>query len=110
MYKFLIIIILLLLLIITLLFIKKNKYEKYESFENKTKNDSSYLYPVKGLQSICAKENLKPSYMPKACYMNGTLNSYANCKCEDERGNCKICYPVIKKDSNNSSVIYDSTK
>lgn len=71
------------------------------------KNDSDrYLYPIKGLQKICAKEGLKPSYMPKACYIDGKLNSYANCKCEDKNGECKICYPTIQKDSKNSSVIY----
>jgi hypothetical protein len=46
--------------------------------------------------------------MPKACYIDGVLNSYANCECEDDNGNCKICYPTIKKDSNNSSVVYYS--
>ena len=77
-----------------------------ESFSN---NTDPYLYPIKGLQPICAQENLKPSYMPKACYIDGKLNSYANCKCEDENGNCKICYDTIKRDSNNSSVVYDSS-
>ena len=46
--------------------------------------------------------------MPKACYIDGVLNSYANCECEDDKGNCKICYPTIKKDANNSSVVYYS--
>jgi uncharacterized protein (UPF0333 family) len=98
-------VIILLIIIIVLLFSKK---KEYESFTTQTKNDTSYLYPTKGLQSICAKENLKPSYMPKACYINGTLNSYANCKCEDKYGNCKICYPTIKKDSKNASVVYNA--
>ncbi len=46
--------------------------------------------------------------MPKACYIDGKMNSYANCKCEDEKGNCKICYPEIKKDSKNASVVYNA--
>ena len=66
------------------------------------------LYPIKGLQAICAKEGLKPSFMPKSCYIGDQLNSYANCKCEDNEGNCKICYPTIKKDDSNSSVIYNA--
>jgi hypothetical protein len=95
-----------LILIIVLLFCKKNSYE---SFDNKTGTSSDYLYPVKKLSGICAKEGLKPSYMPKACYVNGKMDSYANCKCEDDKGNCKICYPDIKKDSKNASVVYNAS-
>ena len=47
--------------------------------------------------------------MPKACYVDGNLNSYANCKCEDENGNCKICYEEIKKDSKNANTVYDAS-
>jgi len=104
-----IIVIIIIIIIILLLFMKKNEYESFIGINySKTKNDTSYLYPTKGLQEICAKQNLRPSYMPKACYVNGDLNSYANCKCEDKEGNCKICYPTIKKDSNNSSVVYQA--
>ena len=103
---FLFIIIIILILIIVLLFLKKNTYE---SFDNKTGTDSTYLYPIKKLGNICEKEGLKPSFMPKACYVDGKMNTYANCKCEDKEGNCKICYPTIKKDSKNSSVVYDSS-
>jgi hypothetical protein len=46
--------------------------------------------------------------MPKACYVDGKLNSYAKCKCEDKDGNCKICYDTIVKDSKNSSVVYNA--
>ena len=48
--------------------------------------------------------------MPKICYVDGKMNNYANCKCEDNEGNCKICYDTIKKDSTNSSEIYDSNQ
>ena len=95
--------ILLILLIIILCFIRNNNYI-HESFAN----DDPYLYPIKGLTNICAKDNLYPSYQPKACYVDGVLNSYANCKCEDNRGNCKLCYPTIKKDSKNASVVYSA--
>jgi hypothetical protein len=91
------------ILFFSILFLLKQK--SYESFSNKNDN---YLYPIKGLQSICEKDNLKPSFMPKICYVNGVLNSYANCKCEDEKGNCKICYDKIIKDSKNSNVIYNA--
>jgi hypothetical protein len=108
----LLIIIAIILLIITLLFCKKSEYESFsnQNTETKTKNDTSYLYPIKKLGSICEKEGLKASYMPKGCYVDGKMNSYANCKCEDSKGNCKICYPTIKKDSKNSSVIYNAEK
>ena len=99
-----IIILVILLIILIIFYIKSNEARMVESF----KNDKNYLYPIKGLSSICAKNNLKPSYMPKACYIDGNLNSYANCKCEDKEGNCKICYDTIKKDSKNSSVIYNA--
>jgi len=75
---------------------------------DKVLNKDPVLYPIRGLQAICAKEGLKPSFMPKACYVGDILNSYANCKCEDSKGNCKICYPEIKKDSKNSNVVYDA--
>lgn len=98
--------IILILLIIILLWIIYNK--KYENFQNQedNQNNNQYLYPIKKLQPICKKEGLKASYMPKACYVDGVMNSYANCKCEDEKGNCKICYPTIERDTKNSSVIY----
>jgi hypothetical protein len=102
------IIIILLLIIIALLFFKKYEYENFENDNKKVINDTSYLYPIKKLGPICEKDNLKSSFMPKACYVDGNLNPYANCKCEDEKGNCKICYPEIKKDSKNSSVIYNA--
>lgn len=99
-----ILLLLIIILIIILCFSHSKKY--VESFT--TDSEDNYLYPVRGLSSICAKENLKPSYMPKACYLDGELNNYANCKCEDKEGNCKICYDTIKKDSKNSNVIYNA--
>jgi hypothetical protein len=106
---FLFIIIGFIILIIILLFLKKNNYESFDNKDSNTETDSSYLYPVKNLSGICRAQGLKPSYMPKACYVDGKMNTYANCKCEDEKGNCKICYPIIKKDSKNSSVVYNAT-
>lgn len=105
MKNFLIIVLLLILLIIIILLINKNK--TIESYENESSN---YLYPTTTLGDICEKENLEPSFMPKACYVDGKLNSYANCKCEDKDGNCRICYDELKRDNNNATVIFDSSK
>ena len=93
---------LLIILIIFLSIIRNNQNKEYFS------NNDNYLYPIKKLASVCEEEGLYPSYMPKACYLDGKLNSYANCKCEDKEGTCKICYPTIVKDSSNSSVIYNA--
>ena len=73
---------------------------------NDIDTNKEYLYPIRGLQSECGTQGLKPSYMPKACYINGLLNPYANCKCEDEEGNCKLCYPNIQKDTQNSNIVF----
>lgn len=114
--KGLIIIVVSFLFIMGLLYIKhiNDTQDFIESFKNNISEEEilndKYLYPIKGLQNICAKDNLFPSFMPKACYVNGNLNSYSNCKCEDENGNCKICYPEIKKDSKNANVVYDASK
>lgn len=91
-------------IIVIVFFILCNNYIKYEYFSNQ------YLYPTKGLSEICSKENLYPSYMPKACYVNGKLNSYSNCKCQDEKGNCKLCYPEIKKDTKNANIVYNANQ
>jgi len=104
MKEFIITLILFILLIIVLFLIIYNENIE-ESFSN---NDDSYLYPIRGLSNICKENNLYPSYMPKVCYVDGNLNSYANCKCEDNKGNCKICYPTIKKDSTNANVVYNA--
>ena len=99
MNKIIILIILLIIILIIIGIICMN---------TKSEHYSNYLYPIKGLSPICAKDNLLPSYMPKVCYVDGILNSYANCKCEDKEGNCKICYDTIKKDSNNSNIVYNA--
>lgn len=121
----LIIIIILVIIIIILIPFKINFSYSMEKFENtdpvqivnelapenqnqKQELKGNYLYPIRGLTPICAKDNLKPSFMPKACFVNGVLNSYANCKCEDQNGNCKLCYDTIIKDTKNSNVVYDA--
>jgi hypothetical protein len=89
--------------------INKDPFNLYPSNQENIKNNR-YLYPIKGLQSICEKDNLKPSFMPKVCFVDGKLNSFANCKCEDSEGNCKICYDTIKKFDNGAGIVYDSQK
>jgi len=104
----LLVIVILIIILIIVLIIKKNY--TVESFKNNNDDNDKYLYPVKGLTPICAEEGLFPSFMPKACYLDGKMNSYANCKCEDDKGICKICYPTIKRDKTGSNVVFDSTK
>ena len=95
--------ILLILLIIILYYITY-----YENIKESFSNNDQYLYPIRGLSNICASDNLYPAFMPKVCYVDGVLNSYANCKCQDKDGNCKICYDTIKKDSKNASIVYNA--
>ena len=102
MNQLLIYLFLLIILIIFLSIIRNNQNKEYFS------NNDNYLYPIKKLAPICEEEGLYPSYMPKACYLDGKLNSYSNCKCEDKEGNCKMCYPTIIKDNSNASVIYNA--
>ena len=40
---------------------------------------------------------------------NGNPNPYANCKCTDKFGTCKVCYPTEKKYESGANVVYDST-
>jgi hypothetical protein len=108
------IILFIILIIIVICLIKRiiDKKHNIESFSNIIEEDNElndkYLYPLTGLTDICAKSDLLPSYMPKICYVDGKMNNYANCKCEDKDGNCKICYDTITKDSNNAVKIYSS--
>jgi hypothetical protein len=79
-----------------------------ERFENEA--SKKYLYPIKGLTDECSSQNLRPAYMPQICYVDGKLNSYANCKCQDKEGNCKICYDTLENDKQGPYVVYDAMK
>ena len=69
----------------------------------------NYLFPVKGLGKECEAKGLKPAFMPTICTKEGQMNTYANCKCVDPNtGECKICYPEIKKDAKSRTVIYNA--
>ena len=82
-----------------------------ERFENGAEGVSQkYLYPIKGLTDECSSQNLRPAYMPQICYVDGKLNSYANCKCQDKDGNCKICYDTLQNDKQGPYVVYDVMK
>ena len=100
------IILFLLILLIVIIIIRYFIIKYY--FKNESFSNPNGLYPIRGLQNECSSLNLNPSFMPKACYVDGNLNNYSNCKCQDDKGNCKICYPEIKKDSKNSSIVYNA--
>jgi len=42
----------------------------------------------------CKEKGLKAALNPNICVEEGKIN--ANCKCVDEQGNCKECYPPIE--------------
>ncbi len=78
--------------------------ENFEFFSN-------YLFPVKGLQKICEEKGLAPAYGPQSCFKDGKYDPYSNCECLDKKtGECKSCYPNIKRDERSSSVVYDAKK
>lgn len=92
------------ILLIVLYYQVKLSYKEY--FINP--NNIAYLKSVQNIPNECLNKGLNPTYMPKVCYVNGVLDSYANCKCEDNNGNCKVCFPPILKYEKNSEMIYNS--
>ena len=101
-YTIIFLVIILILIILWLFY-----YKSVESFSNK---DDNYLYPLKDLQEICKKENnLLPAYGAELCMRDGKPDPYANCKCADKFGECKVCYPTQKKYESGSNVVYDAT-
>lgn len=91
-----------------------NRHYLKESFQDTTTNnkneytiDNNYLYPVQGLSGQCEKLGFKPAYMPQICSIDGVVNSYANCMCQDKEGNCQKCYPELEKYNKASHVIYN---
>ncbi len=82
-------------------------YEKFENFKMRPMYQPDYLFPTKKLSKICAEKGLKPAFGPTSCFKDGQYDPYANCQCLDKQtGECKLCYPDIKKDETSSSVIY----
>jgi hypothetical protein len=75
--------------------------------KNKYTFDNNYLYPVKGLGGQCQKLGLRPAYMPQICSINGVVNNFANCMCQDKNGVCMKCYPELKKYNKQSFTIYN---
>jgi hypothetical protein len=78
-----------------------NEYLSRENFKN-------YLYPVKGLSNECESQGLKPAFMPTSCVIDNKMNPYSNCKCMNNKGECKVCYPEIKKDMKGRSIVYNA--
>ena len=103
-----IVLVLVIIILLVLIYHKKKDIENFTS--NNDKDDKDYLYPTRDLQEICKKEyNLFPAYGATQCMENGKPNPYANCKCADEFGECKVCYPTEKKYESGSNVVYDAT-
>jgi len=96
----------------------KENFQDIMSEENITYNqdattneytmNNNYLYPIKGLSNQCQKLGFIPSYMPQICSIDGVVNSYANCMCQDKDGNCKKCYPELQKYNKGAHVIYNN--
>ena len=95
------------IIVIFLVLVFINMYLKKEEFRNQKEHFENYLYPIKGLQPECKEQGLKPAYMPSICVVDGKLKSFSNCKCMNDKGECKVCYPEIKKDQKNAYVIYN---
>ena len=70
-----------------------------ENFTNAPSNDP---YKKKGFNKQveeCAQKGLKPAYNPSICTKDNTnLVPEANCKCIDEFGSCKECFPKVSFD------------
>lgn len=73
-----------------------------ETFKN-------YLRPFKGLDEECKAQDksYKAAFMPTVCSKDRKVNPYSNCKCTNKDGECKICYPEVKKEGEDRSVIYN---
>lgn len=94
------------------IFLKKRNSESFannnaDTTKNQYTFDNNYLYPVKGLGGQCQKFGLMPSFMPQICSINGVVNSFANCMCQDKNGVCMKCYPELKKYNKQSFTIYN---
>jgi hypothetical protein len=98
--------IILFVIIIVLLILIYYKKKEVEYFDN---NNDNYLYPVRDLQEICKKDyNLLPAFGAELCMNGDKPNPYANCKCVDKAGDCKVCYDTEKRFEQGANVVYDS--
>jgi len=99
--------IILFVIIIVLLILIYYKKQEVEYFDN---NNDDYLYPVRDLQEICKKDyNLLPAFGAELCMNGDKPNPYANCKCVDKAGDCKVCYDTEKRFEQGANVVYDSS-
>jgi tRNA U54 and U55 pseudouridine synthase Pus10 len=69
--------------------------------------DNNYLYPVCKLTDQCRTAGLRPALSPSICIKNGKIINDSNCACEDENGNCKICYDPIKEINSEATIVYN---
>ncbi len=69
---------------------ENEKLEEY--FGNLQENLSGF----KQDDDECKKKGLKLAYNPTVCTEEDTYETSANCKCVDEKNNCKECYEKVK--------------
>ena len=70
-----------------------NNNNLHEYFGNLQENVSGFQRQA----DECKQKGLKPAYNPTVCTDEGdTYEPSANCKCVDEKNNCKECYGKIK--------------
>jgi len=91
-----------LLTILTILFIlfyylyNKNTFSLQEHFLPFVAKDDTfveYLYPTH--DDFCKKIGYQTSTGPQLCSNKRNTLYTSNCRCEDDKGNCKVCWPPI---------------
>lgn len=88
--------------------VSKSKVSGNKKLEkNEYTLNNNYLYPIKRLGGQCQKLGLRPAYMPQICSINGVVNNFANCMCQNKNGVCMKCYPELKKYNKQSFTIYN---
>lgn len=76
--------------------------EKYNQLCNSEENMQEYFGNLQenlsgsSNQDECQKMGLKPADNPSICAEEDSYNLSANCKCVDNKNNCKLCYDKIK--------------
>jgi hypothetical protein len=82
-----------------------------DTLSNQIPEEEDYLFPVYSLGDMCQEKGLFASDVNRLCLKkDGTYEPLSNCKCEDQEGNCEICYPPVNIDRKGRSVIYNADK
>lgn len=69
-----------------------NNNNLHEYFGNLQENVSGFQRQA----DECKQKGLKAAYNPSVCTVDDEYQPSANCKCMDEKNNCKECYGKIK--------------